>query len=126
MLTKTSSAAREPRFFDSGVMRGVHGLRALKRLVQSEPELLALSERLVSGALAGSSGPSAATISSLARHEAALHRLAPRLFSTLVAGGRSGGGGGLRQGGGVAAKLFQQQPQAQQVGRSAACVCPPG
>jgi hypothetical protein len=101
-------------------MRGLHGLQALKRLVQSEPELLALSERLVSGTLASSSGPSAAAISALTRHEAALHRLAPRLFSTLVAGGRSGGGG-LRQGGGLAARLLQQQPQAQQV-RHCSCV----
>ena len=108
-------------------MRGLHGLQALKRLVQSEPELLALSERLVSGTLASSSGPSTATISALARHEAALQRLAPRLFSTLVAAGRSGGGSsGLRQGGGLAARLLQQQPHAQSVGVLACVLQQPG
>ena len=84
-------------------MRGLQGLRQqLRRLVQSEAELLALSERLASGGLASTSAPSAAAISALVGNGAALQRLAPRLLATLAGGGgravpRGLGGRALRQ-----------------------------
>lgn len=92
-------------------MRG--GLQtALKRLVQSEAELIALSERLVSSALASTSAPSVGAITAQLRNEPALQRLAPRLFSTLAAGKRGGCG---RYGGTVGARLAQQLEGTQQV-----------
>lgn len=87
---------------------------AIKRLVQqTEPELLQLSERLVSGSLASSSAPSAAAITAVLRTDPALQRLAPRLHSTLAGAARSGG---LRHGRQAAGRLFQQHDAAQQVG----------
>lgn len=86
---------------------------AIKRLVQqTEPELLQLSERLVSGSLASSSAPSAAAITAVLRSDPALQRLAPRLHSTLAGAARSGG---LRHGRQAAGRLFQQHDAAQQV-----------
>lgn len=87
---------------------------AIKRLVQqTEPELLQLSERLVSGSLASSSAPSAAAITAVLRTDPALQRLAPRLHSTLAGAARSGG---LRHGRQAAGRLFQQHDAAQQAG----------
>lgn len=72
-------------------MQSSRGLLAIKRLVQSEPELLALSERLASSALASTATPSAAAIVRLSRSDAAaLTRLAPRLIGTLAAVARGG------------------------------------
>lgn len=94
-------------------MRGTQqALRALKHLVvHFEPELLQLSERLVSSSLASTSGASAAAIMAALRSEPALQRLAPRLLSTLAGGGR---GGVARQAGQLAGRLLRQQ-EAQQV-----------
>lgn len=92
-------------------MRG--GLqKALKRLVQSESELIALSERLVSSALASTSAPSVGAITAQLRNEPALQRLAPRLLSTLAASSRSGS---VRYGGTAGSRLLQQLEGTQQV-----------
>lgn len=81
-------------------------LRAVRRLLQSE-EVQALSQRLLSASLA--SAPSAAA---LARHEATLQRLAPRLFGTLAgAAARGGGGSGLGLGAGLPTRLRQRERQ---------------
>ena len=60
--------------------------KALKRILQQEPGLLALSERLAAGVAAGAAP--AGAIASLTRN-AAVQRLAPRLFGSLA---RNGGG----------------------------------
>lgn len=86
------------------------GLRALRRALQSEPEVAELAERLLAaGPLAASP---AATIAAMGRHEAALQRLAPRLFSTLAGGGGRLGGAAARQGS-LAGRLLQQHGEAQ-------------
>ncbi len=85
-------------------MRG-SSLRALRRLVQSEPELTALSGRLLASSLAAQ--PSAVAIGALARNEPALQRLAQRLAGTLAASAASGGGRGL--GAGLPARVRQSE-----------------
>lgn len=88
-------------------------MRSVARLLQSQPDLAVLSERLLASGLA--TAPSAAAIAALARNEAALQRLAPRLFGTLAG---TGGSGVARQGG--AARL---QREVQQVGLALALCC---
>lgn len=91
-------------------MQSSRGLLAIKRLVQSEPELLALSERLASSALASTATPSAAAIVRLSRSDAAaLTRLAPRLIGTLAAVAR--GGNGLPRAGSAALLLRRELQQ---------------
>lgn len=86
-------------------MRG-SSLRALRRLVQSEPELTALSGRLLASSLAAQ--PSAAAIGALARNEPGLQRLAQRLLGTLAASAARGSGGrGL--GAGLPARVRQSE-----------------
>lgn len=91
-------------------MQCSRGLSSIKRLVHSEPELLALSERLASSALASTSSPSVAAIVRLSSSDAAaLTRLAPRVFGTLAAAARGSGQPLLR--GGTAAQLLRRELQ---------------